>query len=111
MSCVRARRLPARRLKSVDLPTFGRPTMTIFLRLAAMIFRAVQRAPEGGGTANATMSHMASNADSTCRLCGSRVPDADLNRQLCPVCDEYAQHVALQSHQGLEPLVREVQNG
>ena len=39
MSCVSARRLPASRLKSVDLPTFGRPTMTIFLRLVAMVFR------------------------------------------------------------------------
>src|SRR3954454_11945623 len=38
MSCVSARRLPARRLKSVDLPTFGRPTMTIFLRLVAISF-------------------------------------------------------------------------
>jgi Zn finger protein HypA/HybF involved in hydrogenase expression len=63
------------------------------------------------GTANATLSHMASNADSTCRLCGSRVPDADLNRQLCPVCDEYAQHVALQSNQGLDRVVGELQNG
>ncbi len=57
------------------------------------------------------MSHMAPNADSTCRLCGTRVPDADLNRQLCPVCDEYAQHVALQSNQGLERVVGELQNG
>jgi len=54
---------------------------------------------------------MAPNVDSTCRLCGSRVPDADLNRQLCPVCDEYAQHVALQSNKGLDRIVGELQNG
>ena len=64
-----------------------------------------------GGTVDATMSHMAPNADSTCRLCGTRVPDADLNRQLCPVCDEYAQHVALQSNRGLDRVVGELQNG
>jgi hypothetical protein len=57
------------------------------------------------------MPHMASNADSTCRLCGTRVQDGDLNRQLCPVCDEYAQHVALQSNQGLDRVVGELQNG
>lgn len=54
---------------------------------------------------------MAPNADSTCRLCGSRVPDSVLNRQLCPVCDEYAQHVALQSNKGLDRIVGELQNG
>jgi Zn finger protein HypA/HybF involved in hydrogenase expression len=54
---------------------------------------------------------MASNADSTCRLCGTRVQDGELNRQLCPVCDEYAQHVALQSNQGLDRVVGELQNG
>lgn len=76
-----------------------------------MVFYGRNARREGGGTANATMSHMASNADSTCRLCGSRVPDADLNRRLCPVCDEYAQHVALQSNQGLDRVVGELQNG
>jgi hypothetical protein len=34
-----------------------------------------------------------------------------LSRQLCPVCDEYAQHVALQSNQGLDRVVGELQNG
>jgi Zn finger protein HypA/HybF involved in hydrogenase expression len=54
---------------------------------------------------------MAPNADSTCRLCGTRVQAADLRRQLCPVCDEYAQHVALQSNLGLDRIVGELQNG
>jgi hypothetical protein len=34
-----------------------------------------------------------------------------MNRQLCPVCDEYAQHVALQSNKGLDRIVGELQNG
>src|ERR1043166_6989235 len=111
-SCVSARRLPARRLKRVDLPTFGRPTMTTFLRLLAIDFSCgATRGREGGGTADATMPHMSSNADSTCRLCGSRVPDADLKRQLCPVCDEYAQHVHFQGNRGIDRVVGEVQNG
>jgi hypothetical protein len=54
---------------------------------------------------------MALNADSNCRLCGSRLPDSELNRQLCPVCDEYAQHVALQCNKGLDRIVGELQNG
>lgn len=57
------------------------------------------------------MSHMAPNADSNCRLCGSRVQESELRRQLCPVCDEYAQHVALQSNKGLDRIVGELQNG
>ncbi|MEA2239364.1 MAG: hypothetical protein QOC81_4088 [Thermoanaerobaculia bacterium] len=57
------------------------------------------------------MSHMAPNADSNCRLCGSRVPESELKHQLCPVCDEYAQHVALQSNKGLDHIVGELQNG
>jgi Zn finger protein HypA/HybF involved in hydrogenase expression len=57
------------------------------------------------------MSAMSPNADSTCRLCGARVPEDDLRRQLCPVCDEYAQHVALQSNKGLDRIVGELQNG
>jgi hypothetical protein len=34
-----------------------------------------------------------------------------MSRQLCPVCDEYAQHVALQSNKGLDRIVGELQNG
>jgi Zn finger protein HypA/HybF involved in hydrogenase expression len=69
------------------------------------------RRGRAAGMANATMSHMAPNADFSCRLCGTPVPDAELNRQLCPVCDEYAQHVALQSNKGLDRIVGELQNG
>lgn len=54
---------------------------------------------------------MSSLPDSTCRLCGSRVPIHELRRQLCPVCDEYAQHLALQSNKRLDRVVGEVQNG
>ena len=52
-----------------------------------------------------------SNEPSNCRLCGVRVPEHELRRSLCPVCDEYAQHVALQSNKGLERIVGELQNG
>jgi Zn finger protein HypA/HybF involved in hydrogenase expression len=52
-----------------------------------------------------------SSTDSNCRLCGARIPTDELRRRLCPVCDEYAQHVALQSNKGLERIVGELQNG
>jgi len=52
-----------------------------------------------------------SNEPSNCRLCGVRVPADELRRSLCPVCDEYAQHVALQSNKRLERIVGELQNG
>ena len=51
------------------------------------------------------------NPDSHCRLCGSRVPLDELRQRLCPVCDEYAQHVALQSNKGLEKVMVELSNG
>lgn len=34
-----------------------------------------------------------------------------MHRQLCPVCDEYTQHLALQCNKQLEKVVGEVQNG
>jgi len=46
-----------------------------------------------------------------CRLCGARIPEDQLRRSLCSVCDEYAQHVALQSNKGLQQIVGELQNG
>jgi len=52
-----------------------------------------------------------SNEPTNCRLCGARIPADELRRSLCPVCDEYAQHVALQSNQRLERIVGELQNG
>lgn len=54
---------------------------------------------------------MASPTDSNCRLCGARVPENELRRRLCPVCDEYAQHMALASNRGLDKIVGELQNG
>jgi hypothetical protein len=44
-------------------------------------------------------------------MCGSRVPLHELHRQLCPVCDEYAQHLALQTNKALDRIVGEVLNG
>ena len=46
-----------------------------------------------------------SNEPMNCRLCGARLPADELCRSLCPVCDEYAQHVALQS----DDIVRTVE--
>jgi hypothetical protein len=54
---------------------------------------------------------MTNGADNHCRLCGVRVEENELRRGLCSVCDEYAQHVALQSNRGLERVVGELQNG
>jgi len=33
-----------------------------------------------------------------------------MHRRLCSICDDYAQHIALQSNQGLERIVGELQN-
>ena len=44
-------------------------------------------------------------------MCGSRVPLNELHRHLCPVCDEYTQHLALQSNKALERIVGEAANG
>jgi hypothetical protein len=33
-----------------------------------------------------------------------------MRRRLCPICDEYAQHLALQTNLGLERLLGELQN-
>jgi hypothetical protein len=52
-----------------------------------------------------------SNESEHCRLCGARIPADELRRSLCSVCDEYAQHVALQSNKGLERIVGELQTG
>jgi len=35
----------------------------------------------------------------------------ELNRRLCSVCDEYAQHVALYSNKGLERILGELERG
>ncbi len=55
-------------------------------------------------------SPMATSNESTCRLCGAPIQEQEA-RGLCSVCDEYAQHVALQSNKGLERIVGELQNG
>ncbi len=47
----------------------------------------------------------------TCRLCHVPLRTAEMSRRLCAVCDEYAQYVALQSNQGLEKIVGELQRG
>jgi Zn finger protein HypA/HybF involved in hydrogenase expression len=54
---------------------------------------------------------MSNRAQNHCRLCGAGVDESQLRRSLCPVCDEYAQHVALQSNKGLENIMGDLQNG
>lgn len=54
---------------------------------------------------------MINRSENHCRLCGARVEEQQLRRNLCPVCDEYAQHVALQSNKAMERIVGELQNG
>jgi hypothetical protein len=54
---------------------------------------------------------MSVRSDSHCRLCGFAVPIHELRRRLCPVCDEYTQHLALQTNKGFEKIVGEVMNG
>lgn len=46
-----------------------------------------------------------------CRLCNTPLQVADLQHRLCPVCDDYAQHIALQSNRALDRIVGELQNG
>jgi hypothetical protein len=53
---------------------------------------------------------MAQLVESPCRLCGSIVPVREMRRDLCPVCDEYAQYFASQTNQGLESILGELQN-
>jgi hypothetical protein len=54
---------------------------------------------------------MAQRPELPCRLCGSLVQVRDMHRELCPVCDEYAQHVALQTNRGLDTVLGQLQNG
>jgi Zn finger protein HypA/HybF involved in hydrogenase expression len=54
---------------------------------------------------------MTNRSQNHCRLCGAHVEEQQLRRNLCPVCDEYAQHVALQSNKAMERIVGELQNG
>jgi Zn finger protein HypA/HybF involved in hydrogenase expression len=55
-------------------------------------------------------SSMVQLVESPCRLCNSLVPVREMRRHLCPICDEYAQHVALQTNLRLERVLGELQN-
>ena len=54
---------------------------------------------------------MTRGPESPCRLCGSIVQVREMRRGLCPICDEYAQHVALQTNKGLDAVLGALQNG
>jgi len=55
---------------------------------------------------------MASNDQNLkCRLCNAPLRESESNRLLCGVCDEYAQHVALQANRHLDRVVGELQHG
>ena len=54
---------------------------------------------------------MASNDHNLkCRLCNAPLHESESGRLLCGVCDEYAQHVALQANRHLDRVVGELQN-
>jgi hypothetical protein len=55
-------------------------------------------------------SPMVDRVQSPCRLCGSLILLSELRQHLCPVCDEYAQHVALQTNKGLERIMGDLQS-
>lgn len=46
-----------------------------------------------------------------CRLCRAPLGVNEQPRQLCAVCDEYAQQVALRSDRQFDRIVGELQNG
>ena len=46
-----------------------------------------------------------------CRFCSAPLHVRDLRHRLCSVCDDYAQHIALQSNKALDRIVGELQNG
>ena len=46
-----------------------------------------------------------------CRLCRAPLGVNEHSRQLCAVCDEYAQQVALRSDRQFDRIVGELQNG
>jgi predicted ATP-grasp superfamily ATP-dependent carboligase len=54
---------------------------------------------------------MAQSTESPCRLCGNLVPIREMHRHLCPICDEYVQHLALQTNRGIDGLLGDLQNG
>ena len=55
---------------------------------------------------------MASNTNPPqCRLCRAPIRENEAGRQLCSVCDEYAQHVALQTNRHLDRVVGDLQTG
>ncbi|HKO57208.1 MAG TPA: hypothetical protein VJ276_15130 [Thermoanaerobaculia bacterium] len=54
---------------------------------------------------------MTTSSALTCRLCAAPLRVRDLNRRLCGVCDEYAQHIALHSNKGLERILGELERG
>ena len=45
-----------------------------------------------------------------CRLCSAPLSEDDAKRGLCAVCDEYAQHVALQSNERFERVLGALPN-
>ena len=46
-----------------------------------------------------------------CRLCRAPLGANEQARQLCAVCDEYAQHVAIRSNRQFDRIVGELQTG
>jgi hypothetical protein len=51
------------------------------------------------------------NTPSLCRLCHAPLRDPAPRRQLCSVCDDYAQHVALEANRRFDRVLDDLQNG
>ena len=52
-----------------------------------------------------------SDTVATCRLCDTPLQGHEQHRNLCAVCDEYAQHIALHSNKAMERIMGDLQNG
>jgi hypothetical protein len=43
-----------------------------------------------------------------CRLCLAPLPQGETDRGLCPVCDDYVQHLALRSDRNFDEMIDDV---
>jgi hypothetical protein len=46
----------------------------------------------------------------SCRLCSEPLPRGEWHRRLCPICDEYVQHLSLRGNRNFEDVVSDIRN-
>jgi hypothetical protein len=46
----------------------------------------------------------------SCRLCSEPLTSGETRRRLCPICDEYVQHLSLRGNRNFEDVVSDVRN-